>query len=135
MIIHHISGGSLILISLVLEGRCMVLSLLHLLAELSNPFVNLHWLLSQTKTPKNSWIVIINAFGLTFTFLGARVLPIPLLIYKSYFCLMKQLTLSPGYFYLNILLVLLTTIQHSLNIYWGYKVARGFLKFVKLKKD
>ena len=136
MILHHIATIIVLFITLVLiEGRCMVLVLLHIFGELSTPFVNFRWLLSETKTPKNSWIVIINAFGMTFTFLGSRIFPIPLLIYKLYICLMKQLDLSPVYFYFNIVPVLLTTIQHSLNIYWGYKVARGFLKFLKLKKD
>ena len=134
IILHHIATISVIFFSLVLEGRCVILVLLHDLQELSTPFVNLHWLLNQNKTPKNSWIVITNAIVMTFTFLGSRVFPIPLLVYKLYFCLMKQLDLSPEYFYFNIVPVLLTTIQHSLNIYWGFKLVRGFLKFLKLKK-
>ena len=130
MIVHHISILITFFLSLAWKGRCMMLMLLHDLGELSTPFVNLHWLFIETKTPKNSWLAITNSFGMTITFLGSRVFPIPLQIYLTYFCLMKELDLS---LYLNIFLVLLGTTQYCLNIFWGYKVARGFLKFLKLK--
>ena len=130
MIVHHMSTFISFSLSLALKGSCMMLILLHDLGEVSTPFVNLHWLLIATKTPKNSWLAITTAFGLTITFLGSRVFTIPLLVYKSYICLMKELDLS---LYLNIVAVLLATIQHCLNIFWGYKVARGFLKFLKSK--
>ena len=135
MIVHHISSLTSVFLGLLFEGRWMMLILLYLFSELSTPFVSLHWLLSQTKTPKKSWIYIINAFGLTITFFVSRIFTLPLLVKTLSLCVIKQLDPSVDYhppFFLIALVVVFATTQHCLNIFWGFKVARGFLKFLKI---
>ena len=135
MILHHISSFISVFLGLLFEGRWMMLILLHLFSELSTPFVNLHWLLIETKTPKKSWIFIFDAFGLTITFFISRIFALPLLVNTLSLCVIKQLDPSVDYhppIFLIALVVVFATIQHCLNIFWSYKVARGFLNFLKI---
>ena len=134
VILHHMSSMISVFLVLLFEGRWLILILLHLFSELSTPFVNLRWVLSETKTPKKSWIFIIDALGVTITFYISRILALPVLVYTMYLCMIRELDPSLDYhvpFSVKSSAVVLTCVLHCLNLYWGYKLTRGCIKFVK----
>ena len=134
MLLHHITSFTSVILGLMFEGRWMILILLHLFSELSTPFVNLRWVLSETKTRKKSWIFIFDAFGLTITFFISRIFALPILVYTMYLCMIRELDPSLDYhvpFSIKAFAVVLTSILHCLNLFWGYKLARGCVRFIK----
>ena len=137
IVLHHITSFTAVFLGLAFQGRWLILILLHLFSELSTPFVNLRWVLSETKTPKNSWIFIFDAFGVTITFFISRIFALPVLVYTMYLCMIRELDPSLDYhvpFSIKAFAVVLTFILHCLNLFWAYKIARGCIKFVKALK-
>lgn len=132
MTMHHVASLSSLLLGLVFEGRWMVLILAKFTTELSTPFVHLRWILGETKAPKNSLLAIFIAFSMTLTFLLTRLLALPGMWLIMYWIQVEEAEM-PNYipFVIKASVVLLMGTLDILNIYWAYKVIRGFLKWGK----
>ena len=132
MIMHHVASLSCLLLGLIFEGRWMVLILAKFATEISTPFVHLRWILGETKAPKNSPLTIFTAFGMTSTFLLIRLLALPGMWLIMYWIHVEEAEM-PTYipFIIKASVVLLMGTLNILNIYWAYKVIRGFLKWGK----
>ena len=132
MTMHHVASLSSLLLGLIFEGRWMVLILAKFTTELSTPFVHLRWILGETKAPKNSPLTIFTAFSMTSTFLLTRLLALPGMWLIMYWTYVEEAEM-PNYipFVIKASVVLLMGTLDILNIYWAYKVIRGFLKWGK----
>jgi hypothetical protein len=107
------------------EGVLYVLLLL--LFELSTPFLNIRWLLSEYGY-ENSPLYLVNGLAFVLSFVFSRViLGVPLLMK-----LMYEMNSAPVKDRHHILTRLVFTVMPFcmifLNIYWGFKVIKGFLK-------
>ena len=134
MFVHHFTSLTSVAFGLLFSGRWMILILLRLTSELSTPFVNLRWLLYETNTQKNSKIYLFCAYGMTATFFISRIFIIPVNWYFLVKLMLYEHSLPiPEYkvsWPLQMWCVFAFVSLDSLNLFWGYKMARGFAKIV-----
>ena len=132
-ILHHFSSLVSVMFGLTYRGHWQLLILLRLVSEMSTPFVNIRWTLETIKTPKTSTMYVICGFCMTLLFFIPRVFIIPLLWYYLYRLIIYEYSSDALYGIPTILklwAISAYVVLDSLNIYWGYKIARGFKKHV-----
>ncbi len=133
MIIHHFSSLLSVLMGLILGGHWQLLVLLRFISEMSTPFVNLRWLLDTLKIPKTALSYVLCGLCLTIFFFTSRVFIIPLLWYYLYRLISYEYSPDALYgvpIFFKLFTISAYIILDSLNVYWGYKIARGFIKHV-----
>ena len=136
-VLHHISSLLSMILGLLFKGRWSILILARLFSELSTPFVHMWWVCNNTKIPKSSPWFLFASTGMTVTFYISRVFTIPFFWYIIINIISQEMnpqltTYIP--FWIQILVVVMTSILDCLNLYWSYKMARGCHKLMRNQK-
>lgn len=122
MLVHH--GCAIAAWALYLQGGYgHALSLVGVFCEVTNPFMNLRWLLSSLGL-KGSWLYVINGVLFCLSWLLVRVLfALPA---GTYLLLIQWQTLQPLLpTWRLVLLVGFFAVGLTLNLFWGIKLLRG----------
>ncbi|XP_063305594.1 TLC domain-containing protein 4-like [Pelobates fuscus] len=105
-----------------------------LISELSTPFVNQRWFFDAVGMPRSSWMVLLNGFAMAAVFFVVRIAVIP-----SYYSQVFATFGTEGYIRLGIgpqvAWIVSCVILDILNVFWMYKIARGFYRVVKSKPE
>ncbi|NP_001086204.1 TLC domain-containing protein 4-A isoform X1 [Xenopus laevis] len=105
-----------------------------LISELSTPFVNQRWFFDVIGKPRSSWPVLLNGLAMALVFFIVRIAVIP-----SYYSQVFATFGTEGYIRLGIgpqvAWIVSCVVLDILNVFWMYKIARGFYKVVKAKPD
>ncbi|KAM4676347.1 TLC domain-containing protein 4-A isoform 1-T1 [Discoglossus pictus] len=103
-----------------------------LISELSTPFVNQRWFFDVVGVSRSSWPVLLNGFAMAAVFFVVRIAVIP-----SYYSQVFATFGTEGYIKLGVgpqvAWIVSCVILDILNVFWMYKIARGFYRVVKPK--
>lgn len=125
MLLHHLAGLVSILVCCYYHGQWMMYVLMRLGSELSTPFYNLVWLVSETSCSKSSLMYIIAGAGMVVTFFLSRILTLPLLYYTYFNMVLFEMESTALYAFsmdIKVIGFVLGLILDILNLYWACKI-------------
>uniref|UniRef100_A0A8C5QFP8 TLC domain-containing protein n=1 Tax=Leptobrachium leishanense TaxID=445787 RepID=A0A8C5QFP8_9ANUR len=133
IVCHHLAV--LYAYGFVLNRGCLpYFANFRLISEFSTPFVNQRWYFDTIGVPRSSWPVLLNGFGLAVTFFVVRIAVIP-----SYYSQVFATFGTEGFIRLGIgpqvAWIVSCVILDILNVFWMYKIGRGFYRVLKVKPD
>ncbi|XP_060553159.1 TLC domain-containing protein 4-B-like [Ruditapes philippinarum] len=129
-IVHH-AATVYAYFYVVVYGILCYLAMFRLIAEASTVPVNQRWFFDVSKTPRSRTIVVVNGFLMVLTFFIFRIAAMPIYWYKIIMVIRAESALTLGHIRHTVLI--LGFCLDSLNLYWFYKMCKGFVKAIKNK--
>ena len=138
ILVHHVAGFVSVLVCCYYHGQWMLYVLMRLSSELSTPFYNLIWVISETNYSKSSLIYLVAGAGMVSTFFLCRILSLPLLYYTYFNLVLFEMDPTAPYaFSLEIKVIgfVLGLAIDVLNLYWGCKIFLEVRKVLTIKSQ
>lgn len=111
-------------------GILCYFAMLRLLAEVSTPAMNQRWFFDASGYKRGSIVVVLNGCLMLVTFFLFRIVVLPLFWYQIWVVTGTDSVTKLGHIQYTVM-YLPSLILDALNIYWFYKMCKGFVKAVK----
>ncbi|KAH3698510.1 TLC domain-containing protein 4-A-like [Dreissena polymorpha] len=114
-------------------GVLCYFGMLRLIAEVSTPPVNQRWFFDILDVPRSNCCVLLNGMLMVATFFFFRMVTMPIYWYQIWLVTGTDAVLTLGH--IQLIMYIPCFVLDALNLYWFYKMCRGFIKAIKgLKK-
>ncbi|KAL4236365.1 TLC domain [Mactra antiquata] len=110
-------------------GVLCYFGMLRLIAEASTPAVNKRWFFDTLKYPRTRIPVILNGFLMILTFFIFRMVTMPIYWYQIWLVSGTEEVIELGH--IQLIMYIPCFVLDVLNIFWFYKMCKGFMKALK----